>query len=44
MSPLSVLFPWTQQKLEKSFDCGTFGKRCLTRGIRAIATILNEKI
>ena len=44
MSPLSVLFSWTQQKLEKSFECGTFGKRCLPRGISAIAIILNEKI
>ena len=44
MSPLSVLFSWTQQKLEKSFESGTFGKRCLTRGISAIAIILNEKI
>ena len=32
-----------QGKLEKSFECGTFGKRCLTRGISAIAIILNEK-
>ena len=32
-----------QEKLEKSFECGTFGKRCLTRGISAIAIILNEK-
>ena len=44
MSPVCVLFSWTQQKLEKSFEYGTFGKRCLTRGISAIATILNEKI
>ena len=44
MSPHSVLFSWTQQKLEKCFEYGTFGKRCLTQGISAIAIILNEKI
>ena len=44
MFRLCDLFTWTQQKLEKSFECGTFGKRCLTRGISAIAIILNEKI
>ena len=44
MFRLCDLFSWTQQKLEKSFECGTFGKRCSTRGISAIAIILNEKI
>ena len=42
MFPLSDLFPSTQQKLEKSFECGKFGKRFLTRGISAIAIIQNE--
>ena len=28
--PLSDLFSKPQQKFEKSFECGTFGKRCLT--------------
>ena len=41
--PLSDLFFRTQQKLEKSIECGTLGKWCLTQGIRAIAIILNEK-
>ena len=40
MFPLSDLFSWTPQKLEKNFECGTFGKRCLTRGISAILIIL----
>ena len=40
---LSDLFSRTQQKFEKSFECGTFGKRCLTHGIGAIAITLNEK-
>ena len=39
----SDLFSETQRKLEKSFECGTFGKRCTTREISAIAIILNEK-
>ena len=43
MFPLCDLFSKTQQKLEKSFECGAVGKRCLTRGISAIAIILNEK-
>ena len=43
MFPLSDLFSYTQQKLEKNFECGTFVQRCLTRGISAIAIILNEK-
>ena len=43
MFPLCDLFSYTQQKLEKSFECGTFGKWCLTRGISAIAIILNGK-
>ena len=43
MFPLSDLFPWTPQKLGKTFECGTFGKRCLTQGISAIAITLNEK-
>ena len=40
---LSDLISETQRKLEKSFECGTFRKRCMTRGISAIAIILNEK-
>ena len=43
MFPLSDLFYKTQQKLKKSFECGTYGKRCLTQGISAIAIILNEE-
>ena len=43
MFPLGDLFSQTQQKLEESFECGKFGKMCLTRGISAIAIILNEK-
>ena len=43
MFPISDLFSRTQQKFEKSFECGTFAKRCLTRGISAIVIILNEK-
>ena len=43
MFTLSDLFIETQQKLEKSCECGTFRKRCMTRGISAIAIILNEK-
>ena len=43
MFPLSDLFYKTQQKLKKSFECGTYGNRFLTRGISAIAIILNEK-
>ena len=43
MFPLSDLFYKTQQKLEKSFECGTYGKRWLTWGISAIAIILNGK-
>ena len=43
MFTLSDLFSETQQKLEKSCECGTFRERCITRGITAIAIILNEK-
>ena len=43
MFPLRDLFSKTKQKLEQSFECGTFGKSCLTRAISAIAIILNEK-
>ena len=43
MFPLCDLFSKTQQKLEKSFECGAFGKSCLTQGISAISIILNEK-
>ena len=43
MFPLCDLFSLTQQRLEKSIECGTLGKRCLIRGISAVAIILNEK-
>ena len=43
MFPDSDPFYKTQQKLEKSFECGTYGKRCLTGGISVSAIILNEK-
>ena len=40
MFPLSDLFSQTQEKLEKSFECGTFGKR-LAGKIGACAIIPN---
>ena len=40
MFPLSDLFSQTQQKLEESFECGTFGKR-LAGKIGAFAIIPN---
>ena len=41
MFTLSDLFSETQQKSEKSCECGTFRKRCMTRVISAFAIIPN---
>ena len=40
MFPLCDLFSQTQEKLEKSFECGTFGKRLVGK-IGAFAIIPN---
>ena len=40
MFPLSDLFSWTPQKLEKSFECGTFGNGLVGK-IGAFAIIPN---